>query len=161
MIVISLYILLSSLILCQNRHREGSKPFNPDLAKAKSLVCYQCNSSNDDLFPLCESQNLRYWKSEEKTDLLFICPPNRKSFCFLEITDNSTRITRRGCFRDSDSRNIKIKTGCVDLGVSKRLCFCNTNKCNGNKINMYPNVKFCMLCFFSAVYRNFNKNHNI
>lgn len=143
-----LLILLFKLSL-QNLHDYEANLFYPDVSHAKSLVCYQCNSSSTDLLPICDVQVFKYSKPEDKIQRLFVCPPHKRSFCFLEVFQFSfkeVRKTKRGCAHSKDERNIQLKPGCVRLSQDRTLCFCNTHKCNKRE-----QVKVSKILIFSVI----------
>lgn len=129
---LKLVLLFSFITLSFGDYRsDQEKLFNPDISQAKSLACHQCYSLSTDVFPVCDVNAFKYLKWEDRVNTMFVCPPNRNSFCYTEVaTNQSRRITRRGCTYSVDDRNVKLKSGCVHLDLKRFICFCNTHLCN-------------------------------
>lgn len=108
-----------------------SFPFHLDLDKSKSLICFQCNSSNE-ILPLCRRGYFHLNKPWRTMNLSFQCPPHRADYCFLqEKYADDVIITARGCYGHKDQNGNDIRTGCT-LRDNNLLCFCKSTLCNSS-----------------------------
>uniref|UniRef100_A0A6P7GWK7 Uncharacterized protein LOC114347342 n=1 Tax=Diabrotica virgifera virgifera TaxID=50390 RepID=A0A6P7GWK7_DIAVI len=117
----------------------------PKIEKAKSLVCYQCNSSTEELEPKCDLEYFKLLQSFKKDEMRFQCPSYRSKFCFISVKKvQAFRITSRGCSSGVDVNNNALKSGCLRSKIrdEELLCFCKTNLCNsGTSIKLLYHTK--------------------
>lgn len=116
---------------------------------AKSLICFQCVTSNVEKAPLCSISFFKLTTPAEKLNLTFQCPPNRQDFCYtqVEIISGVTK-TSRGCYGSKDKYQSSIKVGCSTSNDDKKtLCFCKDHLCN-NSANIFVKFYFVSLLLF-------------
>lgn len=153
------YLLISciafkylTLISAQNTDTNTSVTLNIDLKYSKSLICYQCNSSSNDLIHSCQKG---YFKANNPAEMLgfyFQCPPHVADYCFtFEENLNGFQKTLRGCYGDVDKNGRKIKSGCMIEEYSV-LCFCNQILCNTSQTQHHMLIYLLMVFWFTLNY---------
>ncbi|KAL3285584.1 hypothetical protein HHI36_000114 [Cryptolaemus montrouzieri] len=144
-----LFIILRSILFTSSQRIWTSYVY-PDVTKAKSMVCYQCQTNMSEVFPVCESNMLKIATKAEKQELLYFCPPFADKYCFKMMTweGNLTTVTR-GCVGENDAHGHSLRTGCVHFeNENSMLCLCDTIACNSSysKVGQI-NTSLVFLCF--------------
>lgn len=119
--------------------------------QSKSLICYQCNSTNQEEVPMCQIGYFELNQSWKMLKFYFQCPKHLAEYCFLiEEKVDGVKRTARGCYGDRDSNGKDIKVGCVKT-KNNLMCFCDKILCNSSIVH-YPFKKMLVaLCFVKLI----------
>lgn len=104
------------------------------------LHCYQCNSSSNDPFPLCDAVHWNSLLPPQRVEMLTGCPSS-SNFCLKKVTKMKSggRLTVRGCYYPclvaSSACSLVTEPGCGylepdALSIESKVCFCDRDKCN-------------------------------
>lgn len=109
--------------------------FDINPTHSKTLICYQCNSTNQEEIPTCQIGYFEFNQPWNMLKFYFQCPRHIAKYCFL-IEENVSGMKRtvRGCYGDRDKNGKDIKVGCVKTKNNLK-CFCKNNLCNSSLAN--------------------------
>lgn len=119
--LVLIVLLCGSTLGCIPSDSKGGRPSDG------KLKCYGCNSREH---PLCSLDNWKYANQTVRRVLNKQCPGRLSSFCYLKLSQNSTKYTERGCFRNKFLDNSDATVGCIHEGSQYRVCLCAEDLCN-------------------------------
>lgn len=99
-----------------------------------NLMCYQCTSSSNDTFPICDTAYFKVTTKLERNNRTVHCSKKFNNFCVKRIiSKNGITQTYRGCKGIFDNLRNQLKTGCITFETKNEkniICICNKDLCN-------------------------------